>query len=244
MPLLSHAEEHELARRARAGDEAARHQLIEANMPLVIHEIVGMNPPRQIWDDLMQQGRLGLCEAAKRYDPDANSGIAFCTYAGYWIKKCFVDGLEAEHQIRVPRYLLFNRTKLPRQPKAKNIAAAERARAKPASIHEVERYEVDGAVFDRRGDGPQDGPEREDDARALHEALEKLEPQLRDVIERRAGLKGESRCLDEIGPIHGVCRERVRQIETLALKRLARMLGADPERVGSMGHAKPGKAAS
>jgi RNA polymerase primary sigma factor len=244
-PLLTREEERELARRKDAGDDAARRRLIESNLRLVMS--VARNYARADVPllDLIQEGNLGLMRAVEKFD--YKLGYKLSTYATWWIRQSITRALvDQGRTIRLPlhvaeevRRLLRTRRqlaqKLNREPTLPELAAE--AQQKEERIRELlELIETPVSLETPVGDGESLYGDLLEDVRAsapheltadkarakeLAEALATLEPRLQRVLTLRFGLDGGSPCtLDEIGADVGVTRERVRQLETRALREL------------------------
>jgi RNA polymerase primary sigma factor len=244
-PLLTREEERELARRKDAGDDAARRRLIESNLRLVMS--VARNYARADVPllDLIQEGNLGLMRAVEKFD--YKLGYKLSTYATWWIRQSITRALvDQGRTIRLPlhvadevRRLLRARRqlaqKLNREPTLPELAAE--AKQPEDRVHELlELIETPVSLETPVGDGESLFGDLLEDVRAtapleltadkarakeLVEALATLEPRLRRVVSLRFGLDGGTpRTLDEIGAEVGVTRERVRQLETRALRNL------------------------
>ena len=244
-PLLTPAEERELARRKDEGDEWAKRRLIECNLRLVMsitRNYVNSGVPLL---DLIQEGNLGLIRAVEKFD--YRMGFKLSTYATWWIKQAISRALaEQGRTIRLPVHVAdqvrkVTRTrrvlgqKLNRDPSIEEIAAEleitpERVQEllelilDPVSL-ETPIGEGDSSVADLIPDTGAQQPEVEaaDRARSseLLDALDKLQPRQRLVVVERFGLDGvRPRTLEEVGSNLGITRERVRQLEARALREL------------------------
>ncbi|MGZ4388897.1 MAG: sigma-70 family RNA polymerase sigma factor [Gaiellaceae bacterium] len=246
-PLLTAAEEVELARRIERGDLAARQRMINSNLRLVVSIA-----KRYQWSgvpllDLIQEGILGLMRAADKFD--WRLGYKFSTYATWWIRQAVQRGIGTKARtIRVPIHILERErrialvesrlaARLGRPPTDEEIA--EEAALSPAHVGQVRGAAKTVASLDRPVGDEQDattlgelvreeapGPEEQVSVRlgaeTLREAVELLPEPERRVIELRYGLTAEGTLtLEAIAPRLGVTRERVRALEQRALERLA-----------------------
>ncbi len=245
-PLLTRAEEVQLAKRVQAGDESARRRLIESNLRLVVTIAKPYRGRGIDLLDLIQEGTLGLVRAADRYD--WRRGTKFSTYAAWWIRHGVVEALSRARAVRVPAALAERatlvrraetelRASLCREPLVTEIAAetalstAEVAEARAAyqpvsSLDEPIASETDHSLGDTIADpDTADLAESYDDdskAEALRRRLRSLPARGRQVIELRYGLRdGVPRTADAVAAELGVTRERARQIELHALRKLS-----------------------
>jgi RNA polymerase primary sigma factor len=244
-PLLTRAEERELARRKDAGDEAAKRQLIESNLRLVMSITRNYTKAGVPLLDLIQEGNLGLIRAVEKFD--YKMGYKLSTYATWWIRQSVTRALADQGRtIRLPvhvaeqvRRLLRSRRvlaqKLNREPTVEELA-------KEASIEEKRVNELLELVDDTVsletpvGDGesmygdliedvnsetPDESTSTRLRAKELAHALSQLNPRMRRVLALRFGLDGETpQTLEEVGVGLGITRERVRQLESRALREL------------------------
>ncbi len=244
-PLLSASEEVDLGRRLAAGDASARERMILSNLRLVVmiaKRYAGRGLP---FPDLIEEGNLGLMKAVDRYDPE--KGFRFSTYASWWIRQSIERAvINLGHMIRLPVHM---REKVNRYLAAveQTVAAGlepdpgEAARKAGLSVEdfeslspliastisldapvgEMEENTLKDVIGDPDAVSPLDVVSRREEGQALEEALAVLRPRERDVLYLRFGLSGEDPLtLEEIGQRLGVTRERVRQIEAVALAKM------------------------
>jgi RNA polymerase primary sigma factor len=250
-PLLSAQEERQLSRRIREhSDFVAREQMIQANLRLVVKIAKKYTNPGMTLSDMVEEGNLGLMRAVEEFDPDA--GVRFSTYAAWWIKQSIKRSLINSGQpIHIPAYLaklitkwrLASReleAKLGRRPTTQEMAAKLKISAKKAAIIEQGLHAV-AAPSQSRSDEtqslsemvPDGSPVRPDTAMMeacnlpiVHKLLGKLDVRSRKILELRFGMdgyEGPMRTYKEIGEIIGLTRERVRQLEKLALAELKQL---------------------
>jgi len=243
--LLTAAEERELARRKDLGDEAAKRRLIESNLRLVMSITRNYTKAGVPLLDLIQEGNLGLIRAVEKFD--YKMGYKLSTYATWWIRQAVTRALADQGRtIRLPVHVAEQvrraqrarrqlAQKLNRDPSADEIA--KESGFTPERVNELFDLIEDPVSLETPvGDGEsmyadliQDdrsaAPEEEtaENARSveLAEALDRLNPRMRHVLQRRFGLDGERpQTLEEVGTDLGITRERVRQLETRALREL------------------------
>jgi RNA polymerase primary sigma factor len=246
-PLLTAAEEVELAKRIERGDMRAKERMINCNLRLVVSIAKRYQTQGITLGDLVQEGVLGLIRAAEKFD--WRKGFKFSTYATWWIRQAVQRGVANKARtIRIPVHIVEREQKiarasrelvaeLERDPTSEEIA--ERSKLPLAQVVEVRAAaravaSTDAPVGDD-GDASfgdlfaAGGPTTEDEAEgalrddAVRRAVAKLPVPERDVISLRFGLTGDGQpaSLEAIGKALGITRERVRQIETEALRRLA-----------------------
>jgi RNA polymerase primary sigma factor len=250
--LLTAAQEVELAKRIERGDMDAKERMIQSNLRLVVSIAKNYRNQGLPFLDLIQEGTLGLIRAVEKFD--WRRGFKFSTYATWWIGQAVVRGLaDKARTIRVPVHIAermqkLNRaermlwTELGREPMLEEVteraglplrqALEVEAAARASTSLDQPLGEQGDALFGDLVAGEDPLPEErvEDTLRneALAEALALLGERERTVLVLRYGLYGSApKTLDEIGRRLGVSRERVRQLETEALKRLARLPEAE-----------------
>jgi RNA polymerase primary sigma factor len=246
-PLLTAAEEVELARRIERGDLAAKERMINSNLRLVVAQARRYQGHGLSMEDLVQEGMLGLIRAVEKFD--WRRGFKFSTYGTLWIRQAIQRGLQnhgrtirvpvhvSQRQVKVQRLASELSTKLGREPTDDEIAAVvELPVDEVTELRELSRSltSLDQPVSD---DGetafgdllPSDAPEPGDavaDAerdRRVNDIVGRLPEPEKNVIRLRFGLTGEEpRTLRQIGTELGLSGERVRELEQQGLKRLAR----------------------
>jgi RNA polymerase primary sigma factor len=243
--LLTASEERELARRKDLGDEAAKKRLIECNLRLVMSITRNYTKAGVPLLDLIQEGNLGLIRAVEKFD--YKMGYKLSTYATWWIRQAVTRALADQGRtIRLPVHVAEQvrraqrsrrqlAQKLNRDPSIDEIAqdggfTPERVRElfdlveDPVSL-ETPVGDGESMVADLIEDEKSESPDSAtaDHARSaeLAEAIDRLNPRLRHVVLRRFGLDGrQPQTLEEVGNDLGITRERVRQLESRALKEL------------------------
>jgi RNA polymerase primary sigma factor len=244
-PLLTREEERELARRKDEGDEEAKKRLIESNLRLVMAITRNYTKASVPLLDLIQEGNLGLIRAVEKFD--YKLGFKLSTYATWWIRQAITRALADQGRtIRLPvhvadqvRRLLRARRqlaqKLNREPTLPELAkeaqlSEERVRELLDLVENPVSLETpvgDGEslygdlIEDVNSLAPHEQSAEQARARELADALEQLNPRMRRVLTLRFGLDGEPpQTLEEVGSQLGITRERVRQLETRALREL------------------------
>lgn len=250
-PLLDHEEEKELARRIAEGDDGALRKLVEANLRFVVAYAKKYRNSNLPFLDLIHEGNLGLIQAARKYSPfEESQDVKFITYAVWWIRQAILHYLaeqgsafrlpqkQANMLYRMERVRALMTERLGRAPSDQELAreleisvddvrVLKRASQNSISLNDPVDDEGDAELGDLMEQSLfPDTDERLLQAsfsRALADALEGLPPREREVLGLRFGLEDKhARTLRQVGEILGLSRERVRQIETRALRRLRR----------------------
>lgn len=252
-PLLTAEEEVYFARRALQGCEASRNRMVESNLRLVVKiSRRYMNRGLSLLD-LIEEGNLGLIHAVEKFDPER--GFRFSTYATWWIRQTIERAIMNQTRtIRLPIHIikeinLYLRTarqlaqNLDHEPTAEEIAQAmckpvdevkrmlglnERVASVDTPIGKDEDRSLLDAIPDDNNPDPSELLQDEDLNDKLEYWLSQLNDKQRVVVERRFGLHGQERAtLEEVGNEIGVTRERVRQIQIDALRRLRKILESE-----------------
>jgi RNA polymerase nonessential primary-like sigma factor len=249
-PLLTAEEEVKFARLAQQGDEDARKRMIESNLRLVVKIARRYMNRGLAFLDLIEEGNLGLIRAVEKFDPER--GFRFSTYGTWWIRQTIERAIMNQTRtIRLPIhvvkeinvYLRAARSlaqELDHEPTSEEIAELlnkpiedvermlglnERVASTDSSVMSDSGKTLLDTIPDSNARDPSETLQEEGVRSNLEECLSQLSDKQREVVERRFGLHGHSvSTLEEVGQEIGVTRERVRQIQMDALKKLKRIL--------------------
>ena len=246
VPLLTSDEEAELAKRMLEGDEEAKQKLSEANLRLVVSIAKRYVGRGMLFLDLIQEGNLGLMKAVEKFD--YTKGFKFSTYATWWIRQAITRAIaDQARTIRIPVHMVetINRQvraqrtllqELGREPTPEEIA--DYMGISPEKVVEIQKIAQDPVsletpigeeedshlvdfIEDTKATPPSDVAAQAMLREQLIQALHKLTPREEKVIRLRYGLDdGKQRTLEEVGKEFNVTRERIRQIEAKALRKL------------------------
>lgn len=244
--MLSADEEIKLAHRIAEGDQSAKNELVEANLRLVVSLARHYQGCGLSYQDLIQEGNIGLIKAAEKFD--VSKGFRFSTYASWWIKQALSRAIaDQSRTIRIPVHMTENINKfkkterellsqLNREPKIKEIADAMGISEKQAK--EIQSYIVEPTSLDIQvGDdddttigsfiedthfiNPESAYIKESNGDIVNAVLDTLSDREANILRLRFGIGGKkAMTLEEVGKEYGLTRERIRQIEAKALRKL------------------------
>ena len=226
--LLTPQEEIELAAKIKKGDKKAREHMIKANLRLVVkiaRDYEGIGLPLL---DLISEGNIGLMKAVERFDPAKGGKLS--TYGSWWIKQSIKRALANQSKtIRLPVHLVDKISKMRRTAMKLQVSQMRTASIRPASLDapvgDDNSNTYSEMVEDDRAVNPYDELEDKTVTGMLQDMVKHLDAREATILRYRFGLDGgNEKTLEEVGVKFGVTRERVRQIQNLALRKLRKMI--------------------
>jgi len=250
-PLLTREEEVELAEKIKAGDRKARERMISSNLRLVVKIAYDYRDYGLPVMDLISEGNIGLIKAVERFDPEKGGKLS--TYASWWIKQSIKGALANQSKtIRLPVHLVDRISQirkisrhlaeeLGREPtneelgdileiSASKVAHLKTVSARPASLNaplgdDYQGGELGDVVGDENAHSPFERLNQKSMQGDLSELIERLEERESQIIKLRFGIERDSALtLEEVGHIFGITRERVRQLQNMALLKMRRIM--------------------
>ncbi len=252
-PLLTAEQEVEYAREAQRGDEGSKLRIVESNLRLVVKIAARYRWRGLSFGDLIEEGNLGLLRAVEKFDPER--GFRFSTYASWWIRQKIEYGLMYQARIiRLPAHVIQEmnvvaraqrhlRSKFGREPTVAEIAGrtcksrtivekllelSNRIFSADSALSDMLNVPYTDLLSDQSELGPVDSHGQQQLRERLSAWMRELTPRQRDVLRRRFGLEGHS-CdtLERVGSEVGLTRERTRQVQVEALRKLKRIVVRD-----------------